>query len=77
MFEYKEMKRTGEISCSKCGRRKTVSLNPDTKNSVLKVAHRWTTTGYVLYCPECSKIIRSFTDDYETVLGAILGWLIR
>ena len=66
---------THDISCSKCGKQKKISLNSDSKNSITKVAHSWTTTGYVLYCPNCTKLIKNYTNDYETVISAMLNWI--
>lgn len=64
-----------EIQCSRCGKREAVSLNPDSKNSILKVAREWCATG-VLYCPKCKKEISTYCTDYEFVLGAILSWIL-
>lgn len=75
VYNKRRLNITHDISCSKCGRRKTISLNPDSKHSITKVAHSWTTTGYVLYCPTCTKVIKDYTNDYEAVIGAMLNWI--
>lgn len=70
------MNKTHDIYCSKCGKRKKISLNPNTQNSILKVAKSWSATG-VLYCPKCTKAINKYTHGYETVLSAMLNSIIR
>lgn len=67
---------THDIFCSKCGKRKEISLNPNTQNSILKVAKSWSATG-VLYCPKCTKEINKYTKDYETVLAVMLDFIAR
>lgn len=69
------MRLTNTLMCSRCGKRELVSLNPDAKNSVLKVAHEWSATG-VPYCPQCTKEINNKTNDYETVLEAIMRYIV-
>lgn len=66
---------THEIQCSRCGKRETVSLNPYSEKSILKVAHEWCATG-VLYCPKCKQEISTYSTDYEFVLAAILSWIL-
>lgn len=73
--ENKPMAITHDIYCSKCGKRKKISLNPYAQNSILKVARSWTATG-VLYCPKCTREINKYTHDYEKVLSAMLVSII-
>lgn len=77
MYNRQKLNITHDIQCSKCGKCKKISLRPNVKNSITKVAHSWTTTGYVLYCPTCTKVIKNYTNDYEAVISAMLNWITK
>jgi len=68
------MNKETTLVCSRCGKREKVSLDPDSKNSILKVGKRWGCTG-VLYCPDCIKVMTVGTTNYETVLSVILRYM--
>ena len=67
------MKRVFEVQCSRCGKRQKVSLIPETKDYIFNVAREWSATG-VPYCPECTKVISTYSTDIETVVSALIRW---